>query len=177
MSAAAGRVDTRAYEVGQLVGAVAARYEAKKTQPPQPYDMATLLDDMLSADKFATSPQDREVLRQIKGLGTARTRAPIVDGLVRRGLLETHRRGKRHLVRASEAARMMASLLPAAVCDVTTTAKWELAFSMIERGDVTWRQVVDKQYAFVRAVVALAKQQFDAGVGGLPSRDAKWSKR
>jgi DNA topoisomerase-3 len=155
----ADKIDVDAYEVGQVVNAVSARYEAKRTTPPDPYDMATILDDMLAAGKFAKTKEDREVLKRVEGLGTSRTRQAIVDGLVKRGLLHTERRGKRHILRPHSLAMALCKALSPSITDVATTAKWELAFSMIESGQVDWRQVVDRQYLHVRQVVAEAKRQ------------------
>lgn len=153
------QVNTAAYQVGQVVGAVGARYKTSRTLPPDHFDMATILDAMLSADRFAKSDEDRKILRQVEGIGTSRTRQSIVDGLVNKGLLYTERRGKKHVLRANPIAIEMRSKLPPILTDVALTAKWELAFSMIERGEVDWRDVVDRTYLFVQSVVEQAKGQ------------------
>lgn len=153
------KVNTGAYEVGQVVNAVNARYASEKTSPPVRYDMATILDAMLSADRFASTKEDKEILRSVEGIGTARTRQGIVDGLVKKGLLFTSKKGKRHELRPDEIAIQLRSKLPPILCDVTMTAKWEIGFSMIEKGEVEWRQVVDKTYGFVEHIVMQAKEQ------------------
>lgn len=152
-------VNASAYQVGQIVHAVAAKFEAKKTEPPARYSQDTLLDDMLAAHKFAKTPQDREILKSVEGLGTSRTRQSMIDGAVRRGFFVSVKKGKRHVLESTPMAKtMMASLQPE-LKDVAQTAKWELAFSMIERGEVTLAQVVDRAYHFVTGVVAYAKDQ------------------
>lgn len=148
-----------AYEVGQVVNAVSAKYSTLQTKPPLRYDMATILDAMLSADRFAKTDEDRKILRQVEGLGTSRTRQSIVDGLIKKGLLFTERKGKRHELRPHGIANQLRSRLSPILCDVTMTAKWELSFSMIERGEVQWRQVVDRIYIFVAQIVDQAKGQ------------------
>jgi len=160
MNAAADRpLNVSAYEVGQIVRAVSARYETKKTEPPPRYSQDTLVDDMLAAHKFAKTAQDREILRTVEGLGTSRTRLSIVDGAVRRGFLLSTKKGKRHELRSSDMARAMCDAFPAILKDVAMTAKWEIAFSMIERGEVGISQVIDRAYVFVAQVVELAKSQ------------------
>ena len=153
------KVNIEAYQVGQFVNAVGARYKAERTTPPPRYDMATILDAMLSADRLAKTEADRKILRQVEGIGTSRTRQNIVDGLIQKGLLFTTRKGKRHELMPNEIARQMRSRLPPILCDVTMTAKWELGFSMIERGEVQWSQIVDKIYHFVDQIVEQAKGQ------------------
>lgn len=159
MIASASQLNTQAYEVGQIVSAVSARYKKDVTRPPARYDMATILDAMLSADRFAKTDEDRKILRMVEGIGTARTRQSIVDGLIQKGLLYTQKIGKRHELRPHGIAIQLRSSLPPILCDVTMTAKWELSFSMIERGEVEWQQVLDRTYQFVEQIVAKAKGQ------------------
>ncbi|TXI24238.1 MAG: hypothetical protein E6Q67_03190 [Roseateles sp.] len=147
------------YTVGQVVRAAGARVEAKVTQPPDRYTQDTLLDDMVSAYKFARTPQDREVLKQVDGLGTSRTRVPMIENLIVRGLLQSVKKGKKHELRSSDFARQVITLVPETLTDVAMTAKWEIAFGLIEEGKVEWRRVVDHNYQFVDQVVAQAKQQ------------------
>jgi DNA topoisomerase IA len=159
------------YQVGQIVNAVSARYKSEKTTAPKRYDMATILDAMLSADRFAKTPQDREILRQVDGIGTARTRQGIVDGLIKKGLLRSEKKGKRFELHPNDIAKELRSMVPPILGDVAMTAKWELGFSMIERGEVDWRQMVDKTYGFVEQIVQQAKSQkgtFSAGVRSEP---------
>ena len=152
-------VNASAYAVGQIVHAVSAKFEAKKTEPPQRYSMDTLLDDMLGAHKFAKTAQDREILKSVEGLGTSRTRQSMIDGPVRRGFFTSVKKGKRHVLESTQMAKtMMASLQPE-LKDVAQTAKWEIAFSMVESGKVTLEQVVDRAYQFVGGIVEFAKEQ------------------
>lgn len=147
------------FEVGQVVHAVSAKYEPATTVPPPAYTEDTLLDDMLMAYKFASSESDRRILKQTEGLGTSRTRIAVINNLISRGLLVSTRKGKRHEVHASDMARALVKAVPPVLTNVAMTAKWEIAFNMIESGQVEWRQVVDRQYQFVDGVVDLAKEQ------------------
>lgn len=155
----ASKVNVDDYKVGQVINAVSASYKTTYTTPPSRYDMASILDTMLSADRFAKTDEDRKILREVKGLGTARTRQTIVDGLMKKGLLQSERKGKRHELKPCGIANQLRNSLPPILCDVTMTAKWEMAFSMIERGEVDWRQVVDRTYGFVTQIVNQAKGQ------------------
>ncbi len=147
------------YAVGQVVGAVSARYTKSRTTPPDYYDMATILDAMLSAERFAKTEQQRQVLRQVEGLGTSRTRQGIVDEMVRKGLFRVERKGRRHVVRPTDFGMQMRDFVPPQLSDVALTANWEVAFGMVEAGKVTWRDVLDKTYGLVDQVLAVAKSQ------------------
>jgi DNA topoisomerase-3 len=146
-----------AYEVGTVVGAVSARYESKATAPPDRYDMATILDLMLEAHKLADNDADRAVLKMVEGLGTARTRQAIVDGLVRKGFLTVTTRRKRHLLAPSALAEQLRDKIPPMLGSVAMTAKWEHAFALIEKGEIPWRAVVDKAFLFATEIVKTAK--------------------
>jgi DNA topoisomerase-3 len=148
-----------AYEVGQVVGAVAAKYESNVTTPPDRYDMATILDMMLEADKLADNDLDKRILRQVEGLGTSRTRQAIVEGLLRKGLLTATTRKKRHILTPTQIAEDLRDRVPPMLGSVAMTAKWEYAFAMIEKGEVQWRAVVDKAYEFAAHIVQVAREQ------------------
>lgn len=156
---AAGALPISSYAVGQVVGAVAARYTKSRTTPPDYYDLNTILDAMLSADRFAKTDQQRQILRQVEGLGTSRTRQGIVDEMVRKGLLRIERKGRRHIVRTTEFGEQMRDFIPPHLSDVALTANWEVAFSMVEEGRVTWEDVLDKTYVLVDQVIEVAKGQ------------------
>lgn len=148
-----------AYHVGKVVKAVSARVESKVTQPPERYTQDTLLDAMLAAYRFATSEKDREVLRQTEGLGTSRTRVQIIQNLISRGFFTSTKKGKRHELVSTDFARQLIGALPKMLTDVAMTAKWEIAFGLVEAGKLDWRQVVDHNYQFVDQVVHIAKSQ------------------
>lgn len=154
------------YAVGQVVGAASAGYGTSRTTPPDYFDLATLLDAMLSADRFATTEADRQVLRQVEGLGTSRTRQAIVDEMVRKGQLVVERKGKRHIVRPTPFGMKLRDLLPGILSDVALTARWEVAFGMVERGEVDRERVVDRTYGLIDEVIKIAKSQAPAAGGG-----------
>lgn len=126
-----------AYQVGRVVGAVRATYEGRQTEPPRRYTQSDLLDEMIAAYKFAKSDQERAVLKQIDGLGTARTRENTITGLLGRGFLvekkSARERGRTELL-PTQTARAIIANLPEMLTSVGTTAKWELAFRLIEQG-------------------------------------------
>jgi DNA topoisomerase IA len=125
------------YQVGRVIGAVRAVVEANATEPPRRYTQSDLLDDMIDAHKFAKDAQERVILKQIDGLGTARTRESTITSLVTRGFLVEKKsgreRGRTELI-PTQTARMIISELPEMLTSVGTTAKWELAFRLIEQG-------------------------------------------
>lgn len=129
------------YYVGKIVKAVSARYDSKMTEPAKRYTEDTLIADMLAAHKFAANDQERQILRETEGLGTSRTRASTIEGLINGGFLTSKKKKKLYELQSTEIARMTIAHLPEMLTSVATTAKWEAAFKMIERGGVQSSQV------------------------------------
>lgn len=153
------------YQVGQVIGAAAGRVEGKRTAPPERYTQATLVDDMVAAYKFGRNDAEREILKDI-GLGTSRTRVPMITGLIKRGLLETVKVGKQWQIRTSAVAREMLRDVPEDLRNVAMTARWEVALAAIRMGKVRPEDVIAKGYQFVDQLVAHAKSLKAARGGG-----------
>lgn len=146
-------VDANSYQVGKMVNVASAKVDRAQTKPPPYYTEQSLLDDMCTAHKFAKTDEDRVVLRQIAGIGTARTRGGAIEGLVRRGFVERKKAGKNHHLLITAQGRELLSCLPAEIKDVTMTAKWERALAMVAEGKASGQQLRDKVSAVLRQTV------------------------
>lgn len=151
---ASHRSTTRiAHKVGDVIGAVSARLETKTTTAPQRYTQDSLLDDMVNAHKFANSDYERQVLRTTDGLGTSRTRVPLIEGLIRRGLLTTSRIGKRWEIRTTPLAHELLRDVPPDLKNVAMTARWELALAGVRDGRFAAQELVQGGYKFVERMI------------------------
>jgi DNA topoisomerase IA len=128
--------DNNTHYVGKIVSAVSAKFDEKFTEPPARYTEDSLMADMLAAHKFAKTDADREILKEV-GLGTARTREPAITGQIKKEMLIRRKKGKKYEITSSDAAKTLVGALPESLISVTTTAKWELVFKMVERGETT----------------------------------------
>lgn len=160
------------FTVGQVVGAASCRYEKKQTRRPDRFTDSTLVDAMLHADRYATSEADRMILRQTEGLGTSRTRSPTIDSLVAKGYLRLEKKGRRNELISTQLARAVCAHLPQYLVDVATTAKWEVAFDLIEKGKASPEQLRAKVEELVRNVIASA-QASSKSLAGLSEGAAK----
>ena len=151
-----------AYKVGQVVNAVGATLDQGKTTPPPRYTEDGLITDMENAWKFGKSPEERAMLKQTEGIGTARTREPTLANLLKRKLIVSKKVGKRHEITSSDTGRQMIGRLPAWLSDVGTTAKWETLLGAIEKGEVDPKAVLDSQIDYVNQIVERAKGQLPA---------------
>lgn len=147
------------YAVGRVLNAVSATYEPGRTEPPRRYTQSDLLDAMMAAYKFASNDADRAVLKQISGLGTSRTREAIITGLLNRGFVES-RKSPRERSRAdlvpTPAGRAIVEGLPDMLTSVAMTAKWELAFQLIEKGKASAADVDRHLAVMLQNIVSLA---------------------
>lgn len=148
-----------AYRVGQVVKAVSAELARGKTTPPPRYSEDTLIRDMENASKFARTQQERDMLKQTEGIGTARTRGPTLSNLLKRKLLISNKVGKKHELRSSPIGREMIGRLPAWLTDVTTTARWEMLLGAVEKGEVASDAVLKSQVEHVNQIIERAKGQ------------------
>lgn len=146
------------HRVGNVVGAVSARLEAKRTTAPERYTQDTLLDDMVNAHKFASNDMERQILRTTEGLGTSRTRVPMIEGLIRRGLLRTARVGKRWQIMTSPEARELLRDVPQEMRNVAMTARWEVALAGVREGRFKADDLVAGGYKFVDRMVEQLRQ-------------------
>lgn len=161
------KINITAYQVGTIVNAASARVAAEKTSPPAYYTEATLLEDMVNAYKYAPTEQDREALKATNGIGTARTRGEAIKELINSKFLYRDGKGKKQVVKDSPAGRMLTKIAPAAMKSVAMTAKWEMLFSKIEKGELAADQFQSVIRKFISAIIDSARKQKEAK-GGHP---------
>lgn len=147
------------YTVGKVIGAVSATYEKGVTEPPKRYTQSDLIDDMMAAHKFAATDNERAVLKQIAGLGTSRTREPTISGLLTRGFIEQKRAGGKMELIPTAHARTIIENMPAMLTSVAMTARWEMAFRLIEEGRANPKDVEQHLDVALNAIVEGAKSK------------------
>lgn len=145
---------TSRYSAGQQCFAASAFVKEAKTRPPARFTDGTLIAAMTEIHKFISDPRDKQVLKDAKGIGTERTRNNILENLIKsRGFLV--RKGKQII--STPEGRELIALLPEQLVNPATTAKWEMAFGLIEEGKATLAQFMGRQETFVTQLIDLAK--------------------
>ncbi|MHC8334090.1 DNA topoisomerase III [Pseudomonas sp. LB3P25] len=122
---------------------------ALKTLPPKAFTQGELIKAMKGVAKLINDPRLKQKLKETTGIGTEATRANIINGLLKRGYL--FKKGRS--VRASEAAFTLIDTVPAAIADPGTTAIWEQALDMIETGQMTLDDFINKQATWITQLV------------------------
>lgn len=145
------------YTVGQRVQAVEVSLRTGTTRPPPYYTVASLVDAMTEVDRLVTDPADRKVLRDAKGIGTARTRDECVKKLETMAYCYQDGKGRGKKLppfRPTPRGRALCSLLgQLPLANPVMTAKWELALRQIESGKASYQHFMTYQRQFVRAMV------------------------
>lgn len=110
------------------------RLQEGKTTPPQRYTEATLAADMEAAAKFATDERIKARLKETSGIGTAATRAAIIEKLKAKGMLAVIKKGKTAELVSTPFGREVVDAMPRALVDVGLTAAWEEALNEMAAG-------------------------------------------
>ncbi len=113
--------------VGDVVDCPEAELQEKQTQPPKPFNDATLLSAMTGIARFVQDKDIRKILRETDGLGTEATRASIIELLFKRQFLE--RKGRN--IHASATGRALINALPEKMTTPDMTAQWEASLTDI----------------------------------------------
>jgi DNA topoisomerase-3 len=124
----------------------------KLTQPPKPFNDASLIAAMCAVAKFVSNPNVKKILTEADGIGTPATRAAIIETLFERGYVQ---RVKKAIV-STDTGRALIKGLPEVATTPDMTAMWEAAMRAITEGG----QTLD---AFLARVSAQLQQLVDQG--------------
>lgn len=104
----------------------------KMTTPPSRFTEGSLIEAMESVHKYVADDNAKNMLRTHKGIGTEATRAGIIEGLKKRGLLALE---KKFLV-STPLGRQLVGLIPDVVKNPVTTAEWEAKLEDVAAGQL-----------------------------------------
>jgi DNA topoisomerase-3 len=128
---------------GQTVHVDRLEVLEKETQPPRPFDDATLLNAMKHAGREIDDDALAAAMKS-SGLGTPATRAEIIEKLLRTGYVERQRKQ----LRATDKGSALIAMVAEPLRSVELTAAWEQRLKDIEQG-------ADDADRFYRDVCAL----------------------
>lgn len=104
----------------------------KMTRPSPHFTESTLLAAMKSVSRYVQEEKFKQILKDVSGLGTAATRADIIQGAVDRGYL---RRSKGRIIATEKAVAFNSVLIPA-IKSPGMTAAWEMQLEKIAEGEL-----------------------------------------
>jgi len=126
----------------------------KRTKAPALYTEASLLTAMETAGKTLEAQNERKILQQV-GLGTAATRAAIMETLLTRGYIE---RRKKAILPTDKGRAIYEQIKDLLIASPEMTAKWELAFQEIENGKMDAREFAEQITDYTRQVTLQLKE-------------------
>jgi DNA topoisomerase-3 len=109
---------------------------SKNTQPPAPYNDATLLAAMTGISRHVKDQNIKKVLKETDGLGTEATRAGIIDLLFYRKFLQ--RTGKQ--ITSTITGKSLIQSLPESASLPDMTAAWEAQLNAICQKESSYQQ-------------------------------------
>lgn len=131
---------TKLVKKGEAVQCIDAELISKETQPPKPFNDATLLSAMTGIARFVKDPEIKKILRETDGLGTEATRAGIIELLFKRQFLT--RQGK--TIRATPVGRKLILSLPDIMSIPDMTAHWERQLDEISKKAFSYQQFMNQ---------------------------------
>jgi DNA topoisomerase III len=135
-------------EKGQSVSKSKAELKERKTTPPKPYDDGSLLAAMKNAGREIDDEDLAGYMKQ-SGLGTAATRAAIIERLLQTGYLE---RSKKNLIPTAK-GRALISSVHADLKDVRLTASWEQHLADMSDGKLSQQTFEAEIAQFIRRLL------------------------
>lgn len=141
----------------------------KMTQPPKPFNDATLLAAMTGISRYVNNPEIRKVLKDTDGLGTEATRAGIIELLFKRDFLR--REGK--TIRATAAGRGLIKALPESSTTPDMTAHWESQLDKISRKLASYQGFMLPLTEQLQQLIGEAVATVPSGLQGLPAGPAR----
>lgn len=119
---------------GQAVAKIKEELKEKKTNPPKPYDDASLLTAMKNAGQEIDDEDLASYMKQ-RGLGTPATRAAIIERLLQTGYIE---RAKKFVVPTAK-GKSLINEIHSDLKDVALTASWEQKLADMQDGKLEAR--------------------------------------
>ncbi len=138
---------------GQQVQVTNLELVEKETQPPRPYDDASLLAAMKSAGREIEDDALAIVMKD-SGLGTPATRAEIIEKLIRNGYVERHRKQ----LRATAKGLALIGLVAEPLRSPELTANWEQRLREVEQGQGLVEDFYRDIVAWVRHLIPVVTQ-------------------
>lgn len=141
--------------------------DEKQTQPPPRYTEGSLIDAMQNAWRFLPEGEERERLKEAKGIGTPATRDTIIDSLKRQGWLVL---SKKHLVPSNEALeiyKLLREKTPALV-DPGFTARMEMRLDEVLDGKTGGADVIRQITRVAERIVQIVLEAAPAAPSDTP---------
>ena len=148
------------------------RLQEKKTKAPARFTEASLLKAMNEIHRYVSDTENKKVLKETDGIGTAATQAGILKELIDFGQFE--KKGKQLI--STPAARSLIHALPEEITLPDMTAIWEMKFREVKEGKASIDEVMEQIKETIRGTIAGAKPISVEGIPGAKPKPSSKSK-
>ena len=134
-----------------------------QTKPPQHFNESSLLSAMETAGKEIDDEALKEAMKD-RGLGTAATRANIIETLVKRDYIS---KNKRHLLATSKGEDLIRLLTAQkTLTSPELTGDWENKLKLMEKGQLSAKAFMDEVSAYAGQIIGtLNSKEMDKTMG------------
>ncbi|HWO76703.1 MAG TPA: DNA topoisomerase III [Bacillus sp. (in: firmicutes)] len=140
---------------GELLHVIRWNQTSGETQPPKPFNEATLLSAMENPVRYMTGERKDliQTIGKTGGLGTVATRADIIEKLFNSFLIE--QRGKDIFI--TNKGRQLLELVPEDLKSPALTAEWEQKLELIAKGKLPKKVFMKEIVAYTKEAVSEIK--------------------
>jgi DNA topoisomerase-3 len=147
---------------GEKLDVVSAELITKKTTPPKRFTEGQLIAAMENVARVIEDGENKNMLKEIGGIGTNATRDGIIDNLKERGFLEVNKK----IITSAPKSRKLMSLLSEDIKSPLLTAKWESKIKQIEQGSLTQEDYMEELAQWVNKACNAANKADLSVIGG-----------
>ena len=140
------------------VQAVKIDTKTSKTQPPKPFNEASIIDTMINIGKYLTDPEERKLLKETKGLGTDATRANIIETLKKRDYITSNKKG---VFASTEKGRQLLKVIPLTLQSASLSAQTEDKLHEIQSGTGKLEDFINSQLKFLDSILGDVQKMAD----------------
>ena len=144
--------------------------KAKKTEPPKRFTSITLLDAMEKAWQFVTEPAIKKRLKQVEGLGTSATRAPLIAKIIQHEFVLETKSGKVITYVPTPKAEVYIKCVPPKLAAPDLTAYFEGLLEDVKEGRMTYENFRAELSKLVLRVV-LGSALDGSAIANMPAPD------
>ena len=143
---------------GESVTLLTPSIVEKNTTPPARFTQDTLIGALTNAHKYVNDTSLREVVKDIKGIGTEATRSSIMEDLIKSGMLIEVANKKKKELFVSDTVKELLACLPDELTYPDMTALMEVELDKVAKGEITLEAYLEGQIEYVRNLMTLASK-------------------
>lgn len=143
---------------GETVKSILQSKEGRTT-PPKPYTEGDLIDLMKTAGKKVEDAADREILKQVEGIGTEATRAGIIEAIKKNGYIDV----SKNIVSVTKKGEILCEAIAGTLLSSPAmTAKWEGYLRQIGEGKGSSEVFIANIVKFISELIQTAPRQISS---------------